>query len=167
MKALLRPFALVCALALTLVSCSTDAEETFTADPITVEVAYDYNDIEVELGLLINEYRESLGLPALEVINYASYKSQEHNEYMIAHQVVNHDLFEQRANNIMEVLGASRVNENIAYNYQSAQSALQAWLRSAGHRANIEGNFTHFGISVRTDAMTGKKYYTNMFVKMH
>lgn len=167
MKAILRPFALVCALAFTLVSCSTDADETFTAEPVAVEVAYDYNQIEVELGSLINQHRASLGLPALEVVNYASYKSYEHNTYMIAHQVVNHDMFEQRANDIMEVLGASRVNENIAYNYQSAQGAFQAWLRSDGHRANIEGNFTHFGISVTSDPATGKKYFTNLFVKMH
>ena len=167
MTAILRPFALVCALAFTLVSCSTDAEETYTATPAAVEISYDYNNFEVELGTLINDHRASLGLPSLEVVNYASYKSQEHNEYMIANQVVSHDLFEQRANNIMEVLGATRVNENIAYNYQSAQGAFQAWLRSEGHRANIEGNFTHFGISVKSDPTTGKKYFTNLFLKMH
>ena len=37
-------------------------------------------------------------------------------------------------------------------------------LNSAGHKANIEGDFTHFGISIRTNA-EGKKYYTNIFVK--
>ncbi|RYG26389.1 MAG: CAP domain-containing protein, partial [Chitinophagaceae bacterium] len=91
--------------------------------------------------------------------------SEEHNEYMIANQVVNHDQFQQRANNIMEVVGAVKVNENIAYNYQQPSGALHAWLNSPGHKANIEGNFTHFGVSVSVDPTTGKKYYTNIFVK--
>ena len=30
---------------------------------------------------------------------------------------------------------------------------------------NIEGDFTHFGISVKTNPTTGKKYYTNIFMK--
>ncbi|MFM2214454.1 MAG: hypothetical protein RL427_1822, partial [Bacteroidota bacterium] len=29
----------------------------------------------------------------------------------------------------------------------------------------IEGDFTHFGVSVTSDPVTGRKYYTNMFMK--
>jgi uncharacterized protein YkwD len=39
-------------------------------------------------------------------------------------------------------------------------------LNSASHKENIEGNFTHFGIAIRENATTGKKYYTNIFVKI-
>ena len=84
---------------------------------------------------------------------------------MISRKVVNHDLFPQRSENIIEVLGAVKVNENVAYNFVSSSSALNAWLNSPGHKENIEGNFTHFGISIREDAETGKKYYTNIFIK--
>ncbi|MFZ4679488.1 MAG: CAP domain-containing protein [Flavobacterium sp.] len=65
----------------------------------------------------------------------------------------------------MKYLGAKRVSENIAFNYQTAESAMSAWLNSPGHKANIEGDFTHFGISITADEATGKKYYTNMFIK--
>ena len=85
---------------------------------------------------------------------------------MIKNNVVNHDLFDQRSQNIIQVLGATKVNENVAFNYVSADTALQAWLASPGHRANIEGEFTHFGISIRENSVTGKKYYTNIFIKI-
>lgn len=149
----------------TLISCSSnETEETTSAKPELVR-NYEYNSSELELADLINEHRVSLGLNPLQLINHVSYKSDEHNAYMIARKVVNHDLFPERSENIMEVLGAVKVNENVAYNFVSSSSALNAWLNSPGHRETINGNFTHFGISIRVDAETGKKYYTNIFVK--
>jgi uncharacterized protein YkwD len=153
------------ALMFTLISCSSnDTEEATTARPQLIQ-DYDYNSDELQLADLINEHRVSLGLNPLQLINHVSYKSEEHNAYMIERKVVNHDLFPQRSTNIIEVLGAVKVNENVAYNFVSSSSALNAWLNSPGHKANIEGNFTNFGISIRKDETTGKKYYTNIFVK--
>jgi len=57
------------------------------------------------------------------------------------------------------------VSENVAYNYQSNAGVLNAWLLSDGHKENIEGEYTHFGISIKTNPATGKKYYTNIFMK--
>jgi uncharacterized protein YkwD len=57
-------------------------------------------------------------------------------------------VFVNRSENIIKTLGAKTVGENIAYNY-SSQSAINAWLKSPGHKENIVGNFTHFGISIR------------------
>ncbi len=149
----------------TLISCSSnETEETTSAKPELIQ-NYDYNSSELQLADLINEHRVSLGLNPLQLINHVSYKSEEHNAYMIARKVVNHDLFPQRSENIIEVLGAVKVNENVAYNFVSPSSALNAWLNSPGHKENIEGSFTHFGISIRVDAETGKKYYTNIFIK--
>jgi uncharacterized protein YkwD len=155
-------------LMLTIISCSPDtAEENVSVPTTTAAVVkeYNYNAEELELVNLINAHRQSLGLNTLNTINHISYKSEEHDEYMIANNVVNHDLFEERAQNIMAVLGAVKVNENIAYNYTTPESVLNAWLESPAHKANIEGDFTDFGISIRTDAETGKKYYTNIFIK--
>lgn len=153
------------ALMFTLISCSSNSTEDVAAvKPVLIQ-NYDYSSDEVQLADLINEHRASLGLNPLQLINHISYKSEEHNEYMIAKKVVNHDLFAERSENIIEVLGAVKVNENVAYNYVSASSVLNAWLNSPGHKANIEGNFTHFGVSVRQDPTTGRKYYTNIFIK--
>ena len=160
------PVAFVLAVLLSLVSCSSDSVEELDAKP-TAELVqnYTYNDNELELADLINAHRVSLGLNALQTINHISYKSEEHNEYMIQKNVVNHDLFQERSQNIIDVLGALKVNENVAYNYSTPASVLNAWLNSPGHKANIEGNFTHFGISIRVNEATGKPYYTNIFIK--
>jgi len=160
------PIAFVLAVALSLISCSSDtSEELATPDAAALIQNYDYSADELELADLINEYRVSIGLNPLETINYISYKSEEHNEYMIEKNVVNHDLFEERSQNLIQVLGARKVNENVAYNFSTPEFALYAWLHSPSHKATIEGNFTHFGISIRIDAATGKSYYTNMFIK--
>jgi uncharacterized protein YkwD len=53
-------------------------------------------------------------------------------------------------------LGAVQVSENVAYNYQSNEGVLNAWLMSDGHKENIEGDYTHFGISIKTNPATEK-----------
>lgn len=151
----------------TMNSCSSDTAEV-TEDLTTALVVenYTYSDMELETMQLINDYRVSVGLNALEKINHISYKSEEHDYYMIDRKTVSHDGFVDRSNNIMKLLGASTVGENIAYNYNTPKAALEAWLKSAAHKKNIEGDYTHFGISIRQDAATGKKYYTNIFARI-
>jgi uncharacterized protein YkwD len=166
MKAKLLRVLLLVAIIFTMNSCSSDSSETPTTAASTQKVMdYTYNSSELQTMALINEYRVSIGLNELKAINHISYKSEEHDEYMITNNVVNHDDFGARSENIMEVLGAKSVAENIAYNYNSPQAAVDAWLKSPGHKANIEGNFTHFGLSIRVSA-DGKKYYTNIFAKI-
>jgi uncharacterized protein YkwD len=146
-------------------SCST--EETNTPESqLAVVLNYEYSPLELETLALINYYRVSKGLNSLEKVNYISHKSEEHNNYMITNNVVNHNDFVARSENIIKVLGAKNVSENIAYNYNSAKGVFDAWLKSEGHRENIEGNFTHFGIAIRENPADGKKYYTNIFVKL-
>lgn len=164
MKAKLLRVLLLVAVIVTMNSCSSDSSEessTSTQQPM----AYTYNSTELETMALINAYRVSIGLNELKEINHISYKSEEHDHYMIANNVVNHNDFVSRSENIMKVLGAKSVSENIAYNYNSPKAALDAWLRSPTHKENIEGNFTHFGLSIRVSA-DGKKYYTNIFAKL-
>ncbi|SEG32917.1 CAP domain-containing protein [Flavobacterium urumqiense] len=151
----------------TLNSCSSDDSTTSTASVSSLLVAeYTYNATELQTMTLINNYRVSVGLNPLEKINHMSYKSEEHDNYMIANNVVNHNDFVARSENIMKVLGAKTVSENIAYNYSTPQAALNAWLASPGHKQNIEGDFTHFGISIRENPANGRKYYTNIFAKI-
>ncbi len=163
MKAKMFRALLPLAIVFTMVSCSSDSEGTSTDKQVVT--TYNYNESESKLVDLINDYRAGLGLNALEVVNHISYKSQEHNYYMIDNNVFNHDYFQQRSDNLIRVLGAERVGENIAYNYQTAESAFAAWLNSPAHKANIEGDYTHLGISVTTNPDTGRKYYTNMFMR--
>jgi len=164
MKAKMFRALLPLAILFTMVSCSSDSSEA-TAEDKQVVTTYNYNETESKLITLINDYRQSKGLNPLTVINHISYKSEEHNFYMIDNNVVNHDYFQQRSDNLVRVLGAEKVGENIAYNYQTAESAMSAWLNSPSHKVNIEGDYTHLGISVTINPDNGKKYYTNMFIK--
>lgn len=59
---------------------------------------------------------------------------------------------------------ATKVSENVAYAFSSAQSVVNAWLNSAGHRANIEGDYTDFDISAEQNE-EGRWYFTNIFIK--
>ena len=163
MKTKLLTLILPIVLVLSLTSCSNDSSQN--VEDSKVVTSYNYTADETKLAEIINEYRVSQGLNALQVVNHISFKSEEHNEYMISKNVVNHDYFEARSNNIIQVLGAVKVGENIAYNFSTPNSALHAWLNSPGHKANLEGDYTHFGISITVNPTTGKKYYTNMFMK--
>lgn len=130
---------------------------------IPPKMDYIYIPEELELIKLINDYRVSVNLNVLEVINHISYKCEEHNIEMIAAGLVSHNGFSSRSENIITVLNCKSVGENVAYNFRNPQSTLTAWLNSPEHKKNIEGKFTHTGLSTRTDS-NGKKYYTNIFV---
>jgi uncharacterized protein YkwD len=166
MKAKLLSVLLLGAVIFTMNSCSTNSSENPTSSTNNQEVMnYTYDSTELQAMALINDYRVSIGLNALKEIKHISFKSEEHDNYMIINNVVNHDDFVARSENIMKVLGAKKVSENIAYNYNSPEAALKAWLNSPSHKENIEGDFTNFGISIRVDS-SGRKYYTNIFVKI-
>ncbi len=151
----------------TFYSCTTDDSVTFSSTTVsqTTDI-YPYTTFENETLTLINNYRVSIGLNALLKSDYISFKAEIHNNYMIANNVVNHNDFVARSQEIMRTLGATYVTENIAYNYNSPQSVLNAWLASEGHKLNIEGKYTHFGLSVRENPTTRKKYYTIIFAKI-
>jgi len=166
MKAKLLRVLLLVAIVFTMNSCSTnDSAEPVAAASSQKTVNYTYSTSELETMALINTYRVSVGLSELKQINYISYKSEEHDNYMITNNVVNHNDFVARSEDIIKVLGAKSVGENIAYNYNTSQAVLDAWLNSPTHKENILGDFTNFGISIRVNS-EGKKYYTNIFVKI-
>lgn len=154
------------AIVFTIYSCSNDSLKSNSTESVPEKnVDYNYSPAELETMDLINEYRVSNGLNALEKINYISVKSEEHNNYMITNDIVSHDDFVARSEDIIKVLGVKKVSENIAYNYNTPQGALNAWLDSPEHKKNILGDHTNFGISITQNPINGKKYYTNIFVK--
>jgi len=162
MKAKMFKALLPIAFVLFLASCSS--EDSSEIELTKVE-NYVYNDVEMDMMSRINSYREEMGLSSLEPIEHISFKSSEHNDFMIQNEVVGHHRFEHRSQNIRQVLGAVRVSENIAYNYNTNNAALNAWINSEGHNENLLGDYTHFGISIKTNPANGRKYYTNIFMK--
>ncbi len=120
--------------------------------------------IEVEILDLINDHRLSLGLNPLIDMMLVKSVAYTHTDYMVDNDEVSHANFFERSNYLKQNAGAQKVSENVAYGYSSAESVVRAWLKSEGHKANIEGDFTNFDVSAEVNA-EGKWYYTNIFIK--
>ena len=58
----------------------------------------------------------------------------------------------------------SAAAENIAYGQSTAQSVMNSWMNSTGHRANIlNSNFTEIGVGYSNNR--GVPYWTQMFIR--
>ena len=150
-------------LALLSFSCSTDAIDEDKIDAMTTYVPQ-AKTIEVEVLELINNYRINLGLNPLNGLSAIKGQAYGHTEYMLENNVVSHANFYQRKANLMSQAGAVSVAENVAYAFSNAESVVNAWLNSEGHKNVIEGDYTNFDISAEKDA-EGRWYYTNIFIK--
>ena len=145
-------------------SCSTETfEDDFNNETISTYVP-PTKSIEIEILELINNYRITNGLSALNDMSTIKAQAFGHTDYMIENDEVSHANFYQRRQNLVNQAGAQAVAENVAYAFSSAESVVNAWLNSEGHKANIEGDFTDFDISAELDE-NGKWYYTNIFIK--
>jgi uncharacterized protein YkwD len=125
-----------------------------------------YSPIELSSIALVNDYRIKMGLKVLLISDYISKKAEEHDNSMIANNLVSHNGFVQRSDDIIKNLRAKKVGENIAYGYSSAEGAMTGWLNSPGHRENIEGDYNYVGVAVRQNPTTLKLYYTMIFAKI-
>jgi len=114
----------------------------------------------------VNQYRASKGLSPLTVNTRMSEQARIHSQNMASGKVpFGHQGFQQR---VMAVaIPYSSAAENVAYNQgysDPANQAVQGWIRSSGHRQNMEGNFNLTGIGVATNAQ-GQYYFTQLFIR--
>ncbi|OUR91038.1 hypothetical protein A9Q87_11210 [Flavobacteriales bacterium 34_180_T64] len=151
-------------MALLTFSCSTDNMPDESANAITLQNAPAAKNIEIEISELINAHRINLGLSPLNNLNVIKSVAYSHTDYMVTVNDVNHDNFFQRKESLIQNASATKVSENVAYAFNSAESVVNAWINSDGHRANIEGDFSDFDISAEQDD-EGRWYYTNIFIK--
>lgn len=150
-----------------LFSCSKDDtniyENEINSGPEAAPL--NYSNIESEIFVLVNNYRENLGLTKLQVLDIISNVASTHTSYMVENNVVNHSNFELRTKNLIENANAEIVGENVAFGFQSADGVFNGWLQSDGHRKIIENpTYTHFGISIKSDS-EGRNYFTQIFIK--
>jgi uncharacterized protein YkwD len=100
--------------------------------------------IQTEAFNLINSARVAAGVAPLANDPKLVALAREHVLYMIQQGVLSHDGFYDRAARS----GYSYVGENVAAGYRSAQSLVNAWLGSSGHRANIMNSaFKYAGLA--------------------
>jgi uncharacterized protein YkwD len=117
-----------------------------------------------EILTLINDHRRSIGKPALAKNQVIWEQANGHSRNMASGKVpFSHDGFDARIAAIRAALGSGGSGaENVAMGYSSAAAVVNAWLGSAGHRANIEGNSTRTGVSA-VKSTGGVWYYTQVF----
>ena len=146
-------------------SCSKDNIEEMDSANLTTKVApVKYSTLELDVLDLINDYRAQKGLSELALLDEGSIQAASHNDHMINSEEVCHDDFASRYQALVNEVKAKAVSENVAYGYRTAEAVVNAWIKSEGHRANIEGNHTHFGLSVK-QGKDEKLYFTNIFVR--
>ncbi|WP_431137615.1 CAP domain-containing protein [Psychroserpens mesophilus] len=155
---------LLALIALLTFSCSTEEYPEETIDSVELLTAPEAKTIEIEILELINAHRINLGLNPLSNHNTIKAVAFTHTDYMVEVNNVSHDNFFQRKNSLIQNASATKVSENVAYAFSSAQSVVNAWLNSEGHRANIEGDFTDFDVSAEKNN-EGKWFFTNIFIK--
>ena len=114
----------------------------------------------------INQYRASIGLPALQMISEASVEATKHSVEMANRTTTfGHDGYDERIDNIVKKIGFVHASaENVAYGKLTAKEVVDLWLNSPGHKKNIEGNYALTGIGTAKDT-DGVVYYTQIFLR--
>ena len=144
------------ALNLFIVSCSKDEIESKN-DNVSFTITQ-------EILSLTNAHRNNMGLGNLERSVEADQLALEHTRYMITQGNINHDNFMKRMEALRGLVDAIAVGENVAYGYATSESVMEGWLNSSGHKANIEGDYTHIGIAA-VKAEGGGFYYMQLFFR--
>lgn len=144
---------------LTLLTCNIACSKDDSVVDIEKEMS---TDIATNILQLVNEHRSSIGKQILETNTLAEALAEEHNMFMISQGDIGHENFDHRADRLFDEENAKGIGENVAFKQVSAQQVMSAWLNSSGHRENIEGNFSHIGISV-VKSESGIYYFTQLF----
>lgn len=151
-------------MAMLLYSCSAENIEEDLSSSNKEFIVPEVKSIEIEILDLINNYRVSVGLNTLEPLDIIKSQAYSHTDYMIKQKNMSHDYFYERKSYLVTNAGASKVAENVGYGYSSAESIVNAWIKSDSHRSTIEGDFTDFDISIEQNE-DGEMYCTNIFIK--
>lgn len=122
-------------------------------------------DMEKEILELVNRYRQKKNLPALEYDKAIAKAAEKHSENMADKRVsFGHGGFDERIDGLMaKIKGANAAAENVAYGSETAEEVVAMWLKSKGHKKNIEGKFNMTGIGIARDK-NGRIYYTQIFI---
>jgi uncharacterized protein YkwD len=123
--------------------------------------------LEREIYQQVNQYRQSRNLPPLKWDDRITQQARMHSEKMSKKRVsFGHDGFEERAKAIRRDILYVSAAENVALNQgytDPATQAVRGWIKSNGHRQNMEGKFDLTGVGVVRNA-AGEYYFTQIFI---
>ena len=121
---------------------------------------------------LINDERTKAGLDSLKIDSQLSQAAQVHTESMATDDFFSHfgvDGFSPFKRIRDTGYQYSTAAENIAAGYQTPEAVVEAWMGSAGHRANIlNSNLTEIGVGYEylandTGSVNYNHYWTTTF----
>lgn len=165
---------LVLASGLSSCASSLTAEQPLPSDnasPTTVaqsSTSSEYAAMEQSVHQQINQYRQSRNLPPLTLNAQITEQARIHSADMASGRVpFSHNGFDGRVRAIARSISYRSAAENVAYNQgysNPGEQAVQGWLKSTGHRQNIEGNYDLTGIGITKNGK-GEYYFTQIFIK--
>lgn len=148
-------------------SSASSSEKKVVVTPATALVKANLAPgLERDVLNLINEYRKSKKLPALQPNPAMEYQARRHSMDMATHRIpFGHQGLSFRMKYIFQkVPGVSEVGENVAFGELSARAVVNGWLKSTPHKRNIEGNYKYTGIGVARN-MQNQLYFTQIFAR--
>jgi uncharacterized protein YkwD len=150
-----------------LASCQS-LPSTSSNDEVALAEPSSLATLEQAIYQQINQYRASRKLTPLKLDPRISQYARIHSERMASETVLfSHAGFEERTQAIGDAIPYQQVAENIAVNKGNpdpVKVAVQGWIKSSGHRQNIEGQFDLTGIGIAKNAL-GEYYFTQIFLK--
>lgn len=149
-----------------LLSCTGIAKTQGSSTTSTRTVISGAPSFEADVLALVNKYRKTKGLGPLQMHVAITEESRIHS-YNMANNVVpfSHDGFNNRSKNLAsKIPGLRSVAENVAFGQVTAKEVVDDWIKSPGHKKNIEGNYTQTGIGIVANKK-GVLYYTQIFVR--
>ncbi|CRX39147.1 CAP domain-containing protein [Estrella lausannensis] len=117
----------------------------------------------------INAYRQSKGLKPLIFSHVLYTQASIHSKNMASGTVAfSHDGFKQRFKAVKSQEKVKSFAENVAFNQNAkspSRTAVQGWIKSAGHHQNIVGDYNRTAIAVAAGPH-GQYYFTQLFAKV-
>lgn len=154
----------------TITGCSIASEAREATLPQSEATAQNSQqvDLVVEVHRGVNQYRQSLNLPPLNLNAQISKQAETHSQNMAQQKVkFSHRGFDSRLKAIEDQISYTSAAENVAYNQgygNPAERAVEGWIESEGHRQNMIGDYNLTGIGIAQNEQ-GEYYFTQIFIK--
>ena len=123
-------------------------------------------DMPAEILMYVNMHRAEMGLKPLVMNNVISKGAEDHSKNMASGKIpFSHINLDERVAKINKQLKQESTAwaENVASGRNTAKGVVDMWLKSPGHRENIEGNYNMTGIGIAKSA-DGSMYFTQIFI---
>lgn len=116
---------------------------------------------------LHNKTRLAYDLDPIELDFRLAEAAAKHAAWMSSHGVLSHT--GEGGSTVGRRAGAAGyqwrgVGENIAAGQRTVEAVMKAWMNSPGHKANILGNYKHFGVAFEAD-VSGRLFWCVVFAR--